>query len=133
MLVSFREFIDAKVSTSRIHEYLESPEKKYSISQGEDISFRDVCLAWPSDDVDRSEDVGRRFTLQVLNAVLPHGELTVVSGKTGSGKSLLLASLIGESEILAGMVQMPNAWQGNTIWSCYLMATRPKLVPTGST
>ena len=33
---------------------------------------------------------------------------SVISGKTGSGKSLLLASIIGEADILSGIVNVPR-------------------------
>lgn len=33
---------------------------------------------------------------------------SVISGRTGSGKSLLLAALLGEADILGGSIEMPS-------------------------
>ena len=35
--------------------------------------------------------------------------MSVISGKTGSGKSLFLASILGEADLLAGHVKVPRA------------------------
>lgn len=33
---------------------------------------------------------------------------SVISGRTGSGKSLLLAALLGEADVLSGDIEMPT-------------------------
>lgn len=47
--------------------------------------------------------------LRNVNLVFPAGKLSVISGKTGSGKSLLLAAVLGEVDKLAGVVKVPRA------------------------
>ena len=99
------EYLDAKISANRIQEYLDSPEKGQVTEPGPTVSFQKATIAWPSDDVDKEED---QFQLRNMTIAFPKHELSVISGKTGSGKSLLLASILGESDILQGTVQVPR-------------------------
>ena len=96
--------LEAWVSLKRIEEYLKAPEKDEYISTGMEISFQDASIAWPLDGVDPE-----RFVLRNMNIRFPKKELSVISGKTGSGKSLLLASIIGEVDRLAGRIEVPLA------------------------
>ncbi|KAL9107927.1 MAG: hypothetical protein Q9227_007249 [Pyrenula ochraceoflavens] len=99
------DFLDAKVSAERIEKYLNSPEIEDKISPGSSVTFNDATIAWPTDEPDNDEV---QFQLRGLNLSFPKRELSVVSGKTGSGKSLLLASIIGESDILEGRITAPK-------------------------
>ena len=94
--------LEAWVSIKRINEYFNAPEKENIMTPGEMIRFTDASIAWPADDA--SED---RFVLSDLNLRFPPGELSVISGSTGSGKSLLLAALIGEVDPLGGTITFP--------------------------
>ena len=96
--------LEAWVSLGRIAEYLEAPEKQHYIVPGVEISYKDASIAWPSD-----EDGTDRFVLRNLNIKFPRRKLSVISGQTGSGKSLLLASIIGEVDRLAGRIEVPFA------------------------
>lgn len=98
--------LDAWVSLKRIEEYLNTPEKVDNTTQGDIISFDNATFAWPADDPEESDD---RYLLRNLNLNFPDKELSVISGRTGSGKSLLLASLLGEADVLEGTVQVPRA------------------------
>ena len=95
---------EAWVSMTRIEEYLDAPEKEQYIIPGPEISFIDASIAWPSDGGDVE-----RFTLRDLNLRFPKKKLSVISGRTGSGKSLLLASIIGEADKLAGRIEVPTS------------------------
>ncbi|KAH7102640.1 hypothetical protein BKA62DRAFT_699295 [Auriculariales sp. MPI-PUGE-AT-0066] len=48
------------------------------------------------------------FQLRGINVVFPRGQLSVVTGPTGSGKSSLLSALLGEMDCLAGTVMLPK-------------------------
>ena len=96
--------VEAWVSMKRIEEYLDASEKERYITPGPEIMFRDASIAWPSDGGDLE-----RFTLRDLNLRFPNKKLSVISGRTGSGKSLLLASIIGEADKLAGRIEVPIA------------------------
>lgn len=107
--------IEAKISADRIDIYMGSSEKKSITSAVSTISFRHATIAWPvAEAAGEGPKLGhydnrQRFLLQHLNLVFPPKNLTVVGGKTASGKSLLLASIIGECDVLAGEVQRPHA------------------------
>ncbi|KAJ6788123.1 hypothetical protein PWT90_09487 [Aphanocladium album] len=52
---------------------------------------------------------GEKFRLENVNAAFPTGELSIISGKTGCGKSLLLSALAGEAKISSGHIGRPFA------------------------
>ena len=96
--------LEAWVSLERIDTFLKAPEKEDYIRPAPEITFQDASVAWPSDDA--SPD---RFVLRNINVRFPRKKLSVISGQTGSGKSLLLAAIIGEADKLAGTVMAPKA------------------------
>jgi ABC-type multidrug transport system fused ATPase/permease subunit len=96
--------LDAWVSFKRIRDYLAASEKEAIVKDGDRIAFDDATIAWPSDEID--ED-----TFKLHNVILdfPRGELSVISGRTGSGKSLLLSAILGECEVLSGSITVPRS------------------------
>ena len=92
----------AYVSMQRIERFLaevEVPDWASSLkmsgkpvaSSPDEIGFEDGVFEW---DV-APRDVQSRFRLGPLNIKFPKEKLTLVSGATGSGKSALLAGLLG--------------------------------------
>lgn len=98
--------LDAWVSINRIEEYLNAPEKSEYIVPSESVSFENAAFAWPSDSQDEDPD---RFILREVNLRFPANELSVISGPTGSGKSLLLAAILGEADRISGAIKVPRA------------------------
>lgn len=100
--------IDCWVSLKRIEKYLDGPELKPIRTTGErpDIAFENASLAWPVDDEDKAQEEDR-FVLRDVTLSFPPGELSVISGKTGSGKSLMLTAVLGEVDLLSGSVLVP--------------------------
>lgn len=99
--------IDAWVSLKRIEKFLDGPEIKEIQTFSDETSpivFKDASLSWPVDD----EAEPNQFVLGNVNLSFPPGELSVISGKTGSGKSLLLASILGEAELVSGSISVPR-------------------------
>lgn len=103
LLTQNRDALDAYVSTKRIKDYLNSAEKIFKPTPSERIAINSAIIAWAAD----SEDQNDRFCLRDVNLEFPINELSVISGRTGSGKSLLLAALLGETDVLSGDIEMP--------------------------
>lgn len=98
--------LDAWVSIKRIEQYLNSPEIIKISQDGEEVAFINASIAWPADEEIDEKD---RFVLRNINVTFPKGELSVISGKTGTGKSLMLSAILGEADILEGTMQVPRA------------------------
>ncbi|KAF4157600.1 hypothetical protein CNMCM6936_009212 [Aspergillus lentulus] len=108
----FTDLLDARVSLRRIEGFLDlaEHEDKRAPGDGDAISFRDATIAWPSV---ASEDTAEQFQLKGLNLDFPPRELTIISGRSGAGKSLLLQALIGEADIVKGTAIVPRASAAN--------------------
>ena len=96
--------LEAWVSVKRIDKYLQSPERDDYLSVGLSIAFEHASIAWPSDSKEESD----RFVLRDINLNFPSSELSVITGPTGSGKSLLLAAILGEADRLSGHIRVPE-------------------------
>jgi len=100
------DLLDAWTSIKRIEEYLNSPEVSAVSKEGPEVAFEGATIAWPADDkIDDSE----RFVLRNVDVTFPEGELSVISGKTGTGKSLMLSAILGEVDVLGGNLYAPRA------------------------
>ena len=99
------DLLDCLVSARRIQAYLDSPEIIEETQPGDQIKFSKATISWPSDDVTKEDAL---FHLRDLDLAFPKKELSVISGRTGSGKSLLLSSIIGEAEVRSGVVTVPR-------------------------
>ncbi|KKK21352.1 hypothetical protein ARAM_002629 [Aspergillus rambellii] len=111
--------MEAKISADRIDKYLRSAEKISNAADVDQITFEDATVAWPSDEgsedgEDKGWDIKDRFVLRHLTLQFPSKKLSVIAGKTGSGKSLLLASILGECDILLGSVSVPRVSSPST-------------------
>jgi len=95
--------VDAWVSIVRIEKYLNLPNKEDCLTESDKIMFDNASIAWPAD-----SDEDDRFVLRNVNVEFPRKELSVISGKTGTGKSLMLAALLGEIDKLDGSIYMPK-------------------------
>eukprot|EP01114_Cavostelium_apophysatum_P017935 TRINITY_DN5431_c0_g1_i3.p1 TRINITY_DN5431_c0_g1~~TRINITY_DN5431_c0_g1_i3.p1 ORF type:complete len:1082 (+),score=283.02 TRINITY_DN5431_c0_g1_i3:209-3454(+) len=94
--------MQAWISTKRIDNFFgleeveipnEKEDKEYALSVNGDF-------AW-----ERSEE-GSRPTLEGLNFRVPHGQLVLVVGAVGSGKTSLLGTILGEVKKLAGDIDV---------------------------
>ncbi|KAI1497200.1 P-loop containing nucleoside triphosphate hydrolase protein [Biscogniauxia marginata] len=104
------DLLDAWVSVKRIDAYLRGPEITRITKEADEVSFDNASIAWPSDaEPGKATEDPDRFVLRDINLTFPKGELSVISGKTGSGKSLILAAILGEVDILSGSISVPRA------------------------
>ncbi|GAA6061872.1 hypothetical protein JCM10212_000513 [Sporobolomyces blumeae] len=100
-----------------------------------EVAFHDATVTWPQaeqqDEVGSKDDVvngatngstsgtaGSRpsslaapksFELQDIDAVFPKGQLSLICGRLGSGKTLMLLSLLGEVDVVSGSVTCPRS------------------------
>lgn len=100
--------LDAWISLRRIEKYLHAPDRDQYAKPGNVLAFKNASISWPSDD----EDEPRPFIIKDINLEFPANALSVISGQTGSGKSLLLAAIIGEADLLSGDFFIP--FNGNS-------------------
>jgi ABC-type transport system involved in cytochrome bd biosynthesis fused ATPase/permease subunit len=59
------------------------------------VGFSGASFEWQDFSTNTAASSSARFQLGPLDVVFPTGKLTIVSGATGSGKSALLAALLG--------------------------------------
>ncbi|KAH9067580.1 ATP-binding cassette transporter [Lactarius vividus] len=110
------------VSLRRIEKYLHAVEVAPVPPLGENLSpiaFHGATVTWPRDRArsgtattstvsSASSTPKTKFMLMDLNIVFPKGELSLVCGKLGSGKTLLLLALLGEADLLTGQMLCPQ-------------------------
>jgi ABC-type multidrug transport system fused ATPase/permease subunit len=94
--------IEASVSLQRIQSFLETPDftsRQGAQSQPHPIEMRDTSFQWSS----------KAPALSVPELTIAHGELVVIVGSVGSGKSALLLGLLGELVSEGGPVSTKGA------------------------
>ena len=115
---TFINMLQSLVSLRRIEKYLNGGEVKAIPSldrQEKRIALQSCTLTWPQDRSMTSiapsiaPTPKQKFVLTDLTLNFPQGELTLVCGKLGSGKTLLLLSLLGETDVLAGQLLCPHS------------------------
>jgi ABC-type multidrug transport system fused ATPase/permease subunit len=94
------------ISCNRIESYLKSPEKEQNTDFAESITFEKAQVQWPSTETDIATT--ETFRLHNVTLTFPRASLSVITGKTGSGKSLLLSSVLGDCRITSGTVKVPR-------------------------
>ncbi|KAH7839822.1 hypothetical protein Vadar_009200 [Vaccinium darrowii] len=111
-------FIEAKVSFSRIMKFLDAPElqnkyiKKKCDAKGlnQSILISTATISWDSSSL--------KPTLRDINLVVQSREKIAVCGEVGSGKSTLIATILGEVPDIKGTVQVYGniAYVSQTAW-----------------
>ncbi|VDB88774.1 unnamed protein product [Peniophora sp. CBMAI 1063] len=107
------KIFQASVSLRRLARYLHSVEVPLkNLRRDTSVGFSSATATWPSASTGSSSGSSTprgKFSLLDLNATFPAGELTLICGKLGSGKTLALLTLLGEADILAGDVMCPRS------------------------
>lgn len=96
-----------QVSSERIATYLNSPELQNSKLQSDTTTLRDVTATWR--DVSDSAGTAPLFQLHDVSVTFASDSLNIVAGGLGSGKSLLLLTILGEAAVLQGQVEAPRS------------------------
>lgn len=97
------EVLDAVVSLRRMDRFFQRDERVMQHIVSDKISFENVTVTWKQEH-SLSKD---RWALNGLCLDFPNHGLTVITGPTGSGKSLLLAAILGECDIIKGTIKAP--------------------------
>ncbi|KAJ4178007.1 hypothetical protein NW755_013494 [Fusarium falciforme] len=124
------QLLQSKASIDRIEAFLKEPEMSKLDDDTKDICFRGAALAWPSRrGIEHRESILSDITLRIKP-----GELAVITGGTGSGKSLILQGILGECHVIEGAIQGPqHAIQDTTGTlaqdNCWLLKNTTAFVP----
>ncbi|KAF4634706.1 hypothetical protein G7Y89_g3391 [Cudoniella acicularis] len=121
--VVFQDYFGARSNAQRMDGFLKRPEQKQLLgpSPSGNVYFQDAAIAWPSDAIkgptheEKQPTLSHRFSLHGINLAFPFGELSIIYGKTGCGKSLLLSAIIGEIDILGGTINSPSIASGHPV------------------
>ena len=119
---TFINMLQCLVSLRRVEKYLNGAEVKPVPPLNEQpkvVAFQSCTVTWPQDRSQSSNASSiapsvastprQKFVLVDLNLQFPRGELSLICGKLGSGKTLMLLALLGEADILTGQVVCPHS------------------------
>ncbi|KAJ7691594.1 P-loop containing nucleoside triphosphate hydrolase protein [Mycena rosella] len=114
--------LQSLVSLRRIEKYLGTAEVSAVLpleQQTQTIAFQSCTVTWPQDRAAASASISatpsaastprHKFVLVDLTLQFPPGALSLVCGKLGSGKTLLLLALLGEADLLTGQMLCPRS------------------------
>ncbi|KAG0272986.1 hypothetical protein BGZ95_011219 [Linnemannia exigua] len=115
---------NASVSLNRIAEYLEEPniknvfENRRKSNNAPEIGMKDMSAQWWTTDSAKTSNEANaaqvrtededQFILRNINVSFPVGELSIICGPTGSGKTSLLMAMLGEMDVLTGHIYLPR-------------------------
>lgn len=118
---TFINILQSLVSLRRIEKYMSAAEIAdiRSIKDTElenSVRLVSATISWPQNRFGGASSAPSvaptpkaRFTISDLSLEFPEGELSLICGKLGSGKTLLLLALLGEADILAGQLISPRS------------------------
>ncbi|CDO71111.1 hypothetical protein BN946_scf184844.g115 [Trametes cinnabarina] len=111
--------LQCAVSLRRIEKYLHGAEVlpvPPLDAQPRQIALQSATITWPQDRThgtsaapSAASTPRHKFVLVDLTLDFPIGELSLICGKLGSGKSLLLLALLGEADLLSGQMICPRS------------------------
>ncbi|PWY76144.1 ABC transporter family protein [Aspergillus sclerotioniger CBS 115572] len=89
----------AQISLRRIERFLHSPENDVDPSPADGVVLDQATISW------NGGQFAKCFMLKDLTLTFPPDALSIVTGPSGSGKSLVLAGILGECDFLHGSVR----------------------------
>ncbi|GAA6058989.1 hypothetical protein JCM10212_001699 [Sporobolomyces blumeae] len=98
------KILQLRVSINRLEAFLAENEVEDHVSRArrartDRLAFDKASLRYPAQ--------GAGLVLGDVDVEFPKGQLTIVSGEVGSGKSSILLALLGELDVVAGSVSLP--------------------------
>ncbi|KAJ3895149.1 pleiotropic drug resistance ABC transporter [Lentinula edodes] len=111
----FFAMLHAYVSMQRIERYLAEEEvpawvSAFSVATASELNpevgFSEAIFEWQPQ---KGPDIPDGFRLGPLDFTFPIGKVSLISGATGSGKSAILAALLGEMQCLSGHVHLDKS------------------------
>ncbi|KAF8069172.1 multidrug resistance-associated ABC transporter [Lyophyllum atratum] len=117
---TFINLLQSLVSLRRIEKYMNAVEVAPVPpieQQSQTIAFQSCSVTWPQDRSQKTASATpsaastprHKFMLIDMSMNFPLGELSLICGKLGSGKTLLLLALLGEADVLTGQVLCPRS------------------------
>lgn len=89
----------ARLSYSKLQLYFEQPEQTQQATIADTVSLQNANLSWVEDE--------KGAILKNVDVKFPKNGISLVTGQVGSGKSLLLSSLLGEAKVQFGKLAKP--------------------------
>ncbi|QMW46861.1 hypothetical protein G4B11_010340 [Aspergillus flavus] len=114
--------VGARISLRRIGSFLETEKASSTIASGERIEFQSATVCYESSAGDQGSG-----TLHNVTASFPPKELSIITGATGMGKSLLLRTILDECHIQSGILRRPVAASHDEIYG-QTTTTQPRWV-----
>jgi ABC-type multidrug transport system fused ATPase/permease subunit len=112
---TFIQALQGFVSCRRIEKYMTTAEvDAVTDFDGGDVVLTNATFTWPKDDSasgtkSTAPTPRPAFSLADLTLRFPKGKLSLICGRLGSGKSLLLSGLLGEADLVAGQARVPRS------------------------
>ncbi|KAJ7610419.1 multidrug resistance-associated ABC transporter [Roridomyces roridus] len=139
---TFINLLQSIVSLRRIEKYLDAPEVTpvpSLESQSHVVAFQSCTVTWPraasagSASASASSTPRQKFVLIDLTLKFPPGELSLICGALGSGKTLLLLALLGEADVLSGQMMCPRSPPNSLASFAGVLASKEEWVVQGMT
>lgn len=112
--------VQAYSSLKRIQKFLDEDEIESvadaNSHQPIEIGFYKATIGWKRATKEEADEESS-FILKEIDAQFPADELSLISGATGSGKTLMLLGLLGEAVLIDGEVKCPRVPLAETISS----------------
>lgn len=113
---TFIQVLQGFVSLRRIEKYMSMAEVRTAeLDESGIVALNGATITWPRDVAPVTAAPSSvatpisSFTLADLNLSFPNGQMSLICGKLGSGKTLLLLGLLGEADVLTGQVICPRS------------------------
>lgn len=113
------QLFQAWTSLTRIEQNLQEKVLPETRHYAEEICLENATLSWPSSGPPQRADM-KTHVLKDINLRFPEKALSVILGKTGSGKSMILASILGECDVLEGKIWAPMTQQLPNVFSRHI-------------